>query len=99
MILLGDFNVILHPSERIGSFNCSWSMREFSSWIQDLGLIDIPLHGINFTWRRGDSKSRLDRGLCSNEWLRAFPNMRLMGLKRSTSDHNPLVLFSDTFTN
>ena len=64
ILLLGDFNVILHSGERIGSFRCDRSMREFSEWIVELGLIDIPLHGVKFTWRRNESKSKLDRGMC-----------------------------------
>lgn len=70
MLLLGDFNTILYPDERVGTFRCDLSSRDFSDWIQDLGLVDLPLYGIKFTWRRNASKSRLDRGLCRNMWLR-----------------------------
>ena len=56
-----------------------------------MGLIDIPLHSLKFTWRRNESKSKLDRGLCCNDWLRKFPNLNMLGLKRSFSDHNPLL--------
>ena len=70
ILLLGDFNVVLHPRERIRSFRCDRSMREFSEWIIDLGLIDIPLHGVKFTWRRNESKSKLGRGLCCQAWMR-----------------------------
>ena len=33
-------------------------------------LVDLPLHGHNFTWYKGDdnSMSRLDRFLMSEEW-------------------------------
>ncbi|XP_057528953.1 uncharacterized protein LOC130807666 [Amaranthus tricolor] len=89
---MGDFNVILHPYERTRTFRCDRSMREFSEWIVDLGLIDIPLHGVKFTWRRNASKSRIDRGMCCNTWLTQFPNLILFGLSRSSSDHNPLLL-------
>ena len=91
-LLLGDFNVILHSWERKGTFTCVRSTNEFSDWIRDLGLIDIPLHGLRFTWRRNESKSKLDRGLCCNGWLTKFPKLKLLGLKRSCSDHNPLLL-------
>lgn len=99
VIIIGDFNVILYTSERVDSFYCSLSMQDFSNWIQDLGLIDIPLHRIKFTRRRNESKSKLDKAFCCNNWLRAFPNMRLEGLNRSISDHNPLILFSDVIIN
>lgn len=55
ILLLGDFNEVLHPSERIGHFRYDRSMRDFVDWIHDLHLIDIPLHGIQFTWARLDS--------------------------------------------
>ena len=74
ILLMGDFNVVLNSRERIESFRCDLSMREFSDWIEALGLIDIPLHGVKFTLRRNESKSRLDRGLCCQAWLRMFLN-------------------------
>ena len=92
ILVLGDFNVTLNSGERTGAVTCSRSMRDFADWINDLRLLDIPLHGLRFTWRRNESKSRLDRALCDNEWLTRFPNMNLMGLSRSFSDHNPLLL-------
>ena len=99
ILLLGDFNVTLHASERTGTVTCIRSMREFSGWINDLRLIDIPLHGVKFTWRRNESKSRLDRALCSHEWLTQYPNMNLVGHCRSFSDHNPLLLSMEVYNN
>ena len=99
ILLMGDFNVVLHSRERVGSFRCDLSMREFSEWIEELGLIDIPLHGLKFTWRRNESKSKLDRGLCCHAWLRRFPNLYMLGLQRSFSDHNPLLLTLETGVN
>ena len=92
ILILGDFNVTIHAGERTGATSCSRSMRDFSKWINDLSLLDIPLQGVRFTWRRNESKSRLDRALCSHEWLTSFPNMIMKGLSRSFSDHNPLIL-------
>ena len=99
LLILGDFNVILLSGERIGTVTCARSMRDFSKWINDLRLIDIPLHGVRFTWRRNESKSKLDRALCDQEWMRKFPNMNLMGLCRSFSDHNPLLLSMEVYNN
>ena len=99
ILLMGDFNVVLNAGERIGSFRCDRSMREFSDWIEALGLIDIPLQGVKFTWRRNESKSILDRSLCCQTWLRMFPNLSMVGLQRSFSDHNPLLISLETETN
>ena len=52
ILLMGDFNVTLHAGEKIGTFTCNRSMREFAEWIEDLRLIDLPLHGVKFTLRR-----------------------------------------------
>ena len=92
ILLMGDFDVILHSRERTGTVTCVRSMRDFSEWIDDLQLLDIPLQGMRFTWRRNASKSKLDRVLCDHNWLTKFPNMSLKGLCRSFSDHNPLIL-------
>ena len=99
LLVMGDFNVVLHSGERTGLSLCAPSMQDFSNWINDLNLIDIPLHGLKFTWRRNNSKSRLDRALCDHEWLTRFPNMLLSGLCRSFSDHNALLLSMDEYTN
>ena len=99
MLLMGDFNVVLNAGERSGSFRCDLSMREFSNWIEELGLIDIPLQGVKFTWRRNESKSRLDRGLCCQSWLRKFPNLSMLGLERSFSNHNPILVTLESENN
>ena len=98
-LLLGDFNVILHSWERVGPFRCDRRVKDFSDWIRDLDLIDIPLQGMKFTWRRNESKSKLDRGLCCNEWFLKFSFLKLMGLKRTSSDHNPLLLLLEDYHN
>ena len=99
ILLLGDFNVMLHAGERTGSFRCDRSMNDFSEWISDLRLLDLPLHGLKFTWRRNESKSRLDRALCCHNWLSSFPHLWLKGLNRSFSDHNPLLITKEVCNN
>ena len=99
ILVMGDFNVILQLGERTGAVTCVRSMREFSRWINELRLLDIPLHGVRFTWRQNESKSRLDRVLCDHEWLTKFPNMNLVDLCRSFSDHNPLLLMMHVCNN
>ena len=64
----GDFNVIRFPSERSGSTSFTAAMREFSNFVSEQGLIDIPFQGGSFTWsntREVASKARLDRFLFS----------------------------------
>ena len=46
----GDFNVVRFLSERLGSNSFTATMQEFSNFISEQGLIDLPLQGGAFTW-------------------------------------------------
>ena len=66
----GDFNVVQFPSERSGSSPFTSAMIDFSDFISEQGLIDLPLEGGTFTWsnfREVASHSRLDRFLLSSD--------------------------------
>ena len=45
----GDFNIVRFPSERSSDLNYSAAMMEFSDFISEQGLVDIPLVGGQFT--------------------------------------------------
>jgi hypothetical protein len=62
-VLGGDFNVVRHPSKRLGAMQMSTAMQGFSDFIFSNGLVDIPLTGGRYTWSNNHSKSRLDRFL------------------------------------
>lgn len=53
LIVMGDFNEIKCLEERLGCLNATRNMGEFVKWINDMELIDMPLNGHMFTWRRG----------------------------------------------
>nr|XP_009761079.1 PREDICTED: uncharacterized protein LOC104213303 [Nicotiana sylvestris] len=91
----GDFNTIKFPEERLGCSMISRAMEEFSDFINDHFLIDLPLSGERFTWARAEdsnSRSRLDRFLISPSWDELVPNMLQIPLPRLTSDHLPILL-------
>ncbi|KAH1197534.1 putative ribonuclease H protein [Glycine max] len=76
--VLGDFNCIRNPNERIGKSDRlvgDNSMQEFNEWIEDMELLEVPNVGRQYTWFRpnGESKSRLDRALISPEWRDTWP--------------------------
>jgi len=65
-IVCGDFNVTRYPSEITSCRRLSGGMAEFSNCIEELELVDPPLFGGSFTWRRGedfDCASRIARFL------------------------------------
>ena len=96
----GDFNAVRFPSERSGSGPFSSAMVNFSDFISELGLIDLPFEGGTFTWsnsREVASCSRLDRFLLSSDWEEHFPNIRQRRLQRLLSDHFPILLKGGNF--
>ncbi|KAH7863089.1 hypothetical protein Vadar_013200 [Vaccinium darrowii] len=93
----GDFNVVRFPYERLGCNAVSRNMRRFSDFINEVGLVDPPLSGSNFTWF-GDHgnrcMSRIDRFLFSTSWEEHFSNVAQFSLPRPISDHTPILLDS-----
>ena len=97
--ILGDFNNIRHPSERVGVSQrglAEGSIQEFNEWIGELEVEEAPWIGKKFTWFRpnGTAKSKLDRSLISPEWFAKWPGSLQQPLDRNFSDHCPVVLRS-----
>jgi exonuclease III len=91
----GDFNVIRFPMERSSGVRLNSSMLEFSDFIFEQGLMDLPLAGGLFTWSNNQENpiwSRLDRFLISPEWDAKFPGTLQKRLSRLCSDHFPILL-------
>ncbi|XVE89968.1 hypothetical protein DITRI_Ditri20bG0039100 [Diplodiscus trichospermus] len=91
----GDFNVIRHPEEKIGaSFNFA-AMSQFSDFIEETGLMDLPLMRGQFTWcsnRAFPTFCRLDRFLVDPEFLLKFQGLYQKLLPWSLSDHHLVSL-------
>ncbi|XP_016168808.1 uncharacterized protein LOC107611390 [Arachis ipaensis] len=66
---LGDFNEITQVEERRGFDGLPPSAQDLKDWINDMGLVDLPITDCKFTWFKGRSYSRIDRVLVSLEWL------------------------------
>jgi exonuclease III len=91
----GDFNAIRFPSERLGNSRFVPAMEDFSRFIFDRGLVDIPLRGGQYTWSNGHSWSRIDRFLLSSGWEEKYSNVAQKRLTRVMSDHFPISLESE----
>ena len=96
----GDFNVVRFPSEQLGSVFFTQAMNQFSDFISEHGLIDLPLEGRNFTWsnsREVVSRSRLDRFLVTANWEAKFPFVCQKRLSSLVSNHFPILLEGGNF--
>jgi hypothetical protein len=96
-LVCGDFNQTVNNSDR------SRQPRQqdviFQQLVQTLGLIDLRLHGRQFTWsneREMPTFARLDRFLISNSWSQLFPNCLQTKLPTTVSDHSPIASTSST---
>ncbi|XP_058774615.1 uncharacterized protein LOC131648899 [Vicia villosa] len=98
-ILGGDFNAVKKRGERVGlSYRSSSSeWRDFSGFIEDIGLVDVPCKGKRFSWFSGDgkSKSRIDRFLVSNNIVSSWGVVGQLIGDRDVSDHCPVWLVVD----
>lgn len=62
--------------------------------------MDIPLTGRRYTWKKENSKSKLDSILCETDWLIEFPSLSLVVISSVNFDHTtPLILGLEYVTN
>ncbi|XP_077223465.1 uncharacterized protein LOC143857078 [Tasmannia lanceolata] len=97
----GDFNTIRFPKEKSRVTRISTSMRNFSNFILESQLIDLPLEGTKFTWTNNQDcllMSSIDRVLNSSEWDETFPFIYQHALPSPTSDHNPILFETTEFS-
>ena len=94
-MLGGDFNITLLQREMSSQRRINSAMRRFAEIVDDLGLVDLPLQGREFTWNGGHNNqawARLDRFLKSPSWLDQFSGVTQSRLSRPISDHFPIIL-------
>ncbi|XP_047306312.1 uncharacterized protein LOC124909703 [Impatiens glandulifera] len=97
IIFAGDMNQVRDPSKRKGARRYTSRMSEFSNMIEDMELVDLPLEGGQFTFRRGNgsgglSQSCIDKFLVSESIFRGVANIFQKVLLWSCSDHRPILL-------
>ncbi|KAK1311565.1 hypothetical protein QJS10_CPA07g00786 [Acorus calamus] len=93
--VMGDFKVTRFAANRNRLGPSSPGMLSFSQWIDEEGLLDVPLQNASFTWsnlREVPSLARLDRILLDSEWETHFTDCAVECIPRITSDHAPLLL-------
>ncbi|XP_071933897.1 uncharacterized protein [Coffea arabica] len=98
VMIIGDFNDTRCKEEKWGGRDREeWTFRDFRDFIRRNNLVDIGFEGGPWTWRNSwdeelEIKERLDRGLCSPEWLEVFNNAKCTHVENWASDHSILLL-------
>ncbi|XP_031097105.1 uncharacterized protein LOC116001364 [Ipomoea triloba] len=100
-LVAGDFNAVVSNDETSSPDNSGHVRNsDFKTWIYEEELIDLGFSGQKFTWKRGKAEStfkgaRLDRALCSFDWIEKFPNTKVSHLTTLYSDHCPVLIEID----
>lgn len=95
--MIGDSNAVRQSNERQGIGHgraYRLEMDGFNQFIEGNQLLDLLVVGSKYTWYRpnGSAKSRLDRTLVSDSWVKIWPRSRQYILNRKVSDHCALVI-------
>ncbi|GJU82363.1 RNA-directed DNA polymerase, eukaryota, reverse transcriptase zinc-binding domain protein [Tanacetum coccineum] len=92
-VLLGDFDKVRDESERYGTEFHRPSANNFNTFLNDAGLLELPLRGRNFTWMNKArlKTSKLGRFLISQNVTDYFPDVKVIALPRGWSDHSPIL--------
>ena len=91
----GNFNELVRNEEKLGGNRSYNQMQLFRDAIDACGFIDLGYTGSKFTWSKHYNNGysiweRLDRALCTSDWLKLFAGTKVSHLTCTTSDHIPL---------
>lgn len=98
-ILMGDFNFIRSVQNRNlpgGDMN---EILIFNEIISNIGLIEIPLKGVSYTWSNMQDQpllQQLDWVFTSPAWSLKFPHTSVTALAKYISDHAPCNISIET---
>ncbi|KAL9227918.1 hypothetical protein vseg_003553 [Gypsophila vaccaria] len=95
--IVGDFNCVLRPSERVGGNVPSVEMEPFKTCVEDRGVFDITSVGALFTWnnkQKPESRiySRIDRFLVNKAWSNSMPDSFAHFMPEGMCDHTPCIV-------
>nr|GEV77534.1 RNA-directed DNA polymerase, eukaryota, reverse transcriptase zinc-binding domain protein [Tanacetum cinerariifolium] len=99
-VLFGDLNEVRDDFERIGSYFLRAEVHDFNTFINETGLVDLPMRGRRFSWmnKAGSKLSKLDCFLVSQSVTEDNVNLKAIVLERGWSDHNPILLHDRKMT-
>ncbi|XP_076903842.1 uncharacterized protein LOC143559016 [Bidens hawaiensis] len=95
---MGDYNVIIHPSERShGASNITGGMDDLIECCNETDLSDIKSHGHHLTWNKSPGKEnglrkKLDRAMVNSAFLDKLPHSTSTFMPPLTSNHTPILI-------
>ena len=98
-LMVGDFNFYRSTSNRNKSGANINDMFIFNDIIQELGLLELPLKGRNYTWSNMQEQpllQQLDWFFTTPTWSLTYPNTVVLPLVKSVSDHTPCKIRIDS---
>jgi hypothetical protein len=89
-LLVGDFNLYRSSTDRNRPRGDHSEIYLFNEAISALGLVELPLKGMRFTWSNKQTSPLLEHLDCfftSANWTLTYPNTFVYPLVMETSDH------------
>uniref|UniRef100_A0A803Q8C8 CCHC-type domain-containing protein n=1 Tax=Cannabis sativa TaxID=3483 RepID=A0A803Q8C8_CANSA len=102
-VLIGDLNCICNYEEKDGGRKVSsHDTKWLNSFLEETGGVDLHFIGNKFTWQNnrfsgGLIRERLDRAICSPDWLLEYTSAGIRNMPISISDHAPIILDTHLF--
>ncbi|XP_071718046.1 uncharacterized protein [Rutidosis leptorrhynchoides] len=92
LCILGDFNSVSSPDERLREVIDLNSIDSFNNFILSANLFDQHLSNDDFTWEGPLGKfSRIDRILVNLKWVQAWSDAIMISASPNSSDHKPII--------
>lgn len=79
-LVMGDFNMILHPADKSNNNLNRRLMGEFRNLVSDMELRELRLRGRKYTWSNDVTQTRIHRAFCTTECKCMQPKSTLHAL-------------------
>lgn len=90
---MGDLNTILHIEERRnGAPVQDVEIRDFNSFLEDTGMMEMKTVGRDYTFTNHYVYSRIDRAMVNASWTQNWAHLETNILDSGFSDHSPLCV-------
>ncbi|XP_026416759.1 uncharacterized protein LOC113312218 [Papaver somniferum] len=97
-VLMGDFNSLLFPSEKVGgALVFPYHYQDFSNCVQQAKIMDLQYSGCFYTWTNYQQdgtiiRSKLDRAMVNMDWILQFQISKVEFLLPGISDQSPCII-------